>query len=163
MTAAGNWWTNVTAEDWLMLIKRKITKIPEEEDDPEVVEPPQQTPIQTYVEEENPFKMDDGETAVTAAQDLHTTDPEKIKTLGNVANPKAFAFGHMFTYWEQLEGAEELAKLDEVFLMDLEKFQIGRAGKDNRAKLFADVLKADMAREFQERISGTADKALGRK
>lgn len=150
----------MTSEDWKKIQSRSIATGEPKEEPPietELPEPPTETPL----EEDNPFTSGSEETAITAAQDLTTCDPQKIKTVTQVKNPFAFAYLHTVAEWERQEGAAELAALDDMFGHNLEMFEESRRGKDNRARLMAEIYKALRQQEIdQEQSAGS--KLMGR-
>lgn len=120
-------------------------------------------PQKMIPEEDNPFALTNEEAnAISAAQDLITTDPEKIKTVTQIRDPAAYALAHMQIAWERQEGAADLAALDEALISNLAMFECARSGEDNRAKLFAKAIQAITTQEFELEKS-TGSKLLGQK
>lgn len=132
----------------------------QEEDETLKVGRPQKTIPDGF--DDNPFAGGEDETsAISAAQDLITTDSQKIKAVSNLRDPVAYALAHMQIEWEKQEGAELLAKVDESLITNLEILENSRQGKDNRAKLFADAIKAINIQEFEMEKS-TGNKLMGK-
>lgn len=148
---------------WAKLLRKPEELAPETDfSSPPTVEPEQAPPTPPQ-EEENPFALTDEEAnAISAAQDLITTDPEKIKTVTQIRDPAAYALAHMQIAWERQEGANDLAALDEALISNLAMFECARSGDDNRAKLFAKAIQAITTQEFELEKS-TGSKLLGQK
>lgn len=149
----------MTANLWEQL-RKKAESAPETPPETELPSPAVQIPPVNF--DENPFAGGDDEaTAISAAQDLITTDREKIKAVSNLRDPVAYAIAHMQIEWEKQEGADALAAVDESLISNLEILENSRQGKDNRAKLFADAIKAINMQEFEMEKS-TGNKLMGK-
>lgn len=152
----------MTANDWKNLKKPIIDVEPEKVDD---ITPPEYKNLSLKYDSDggdnNPFALQDEATTIEAARDLITVDADLLKMVAQQRNPKAFAALYAVAHWERMEKASQLADLDEKIGDLLLMFGCSKEGKNNRAQLFAEVLKSQMNAEFQLQKS-TGDKLMGR-